>query len=692
MKEFKFLTSPYILSAIPFLIIILIFPFRFNKYLLETVNSVILNKNSYVWYDDLNNDGSSERLLFFDLNNSAGLTISNDNGIIDQWNFKGTFDFSLKTCLFITGDKDNDRKKEVYAFSLSNDTILLHCISNLEDPSLFIRNRFIAVAGPGIKRPDPFIIPAEMDDLDGDGIKELIFGIGTGFSHYPRNVFAYYISQDSLACSPESSYFIQNILQADINGDGKREIIPFGYATGNIKPDMAEYHDHSSFLIVLDQQLRFQYRPLEFRGKYSGLTPFIIRTGKENSLAALFHPPADQTNSAIYNINQYGIITDSVGLDYNAVNCSGTTVGSNNDFYLLAIPQKGIGLYNSSFELVKLIPNESPYGIIQKDLNKDGTYELIVPNPGKGKLLIYSEGLSDPVSVNGYFSANAEYLVSMKHGHKSDPVLTIQSDQVQTSLRYRKNPSYPYYYSYYFLLYLGILGFAHSIKSIQKHQLKKKYDNEKKISELQLALIRNQLDPHFTFNAINSIMYSVYNSEKEEACEGLRRFANLYRNLLLSADTSRRTLGEEMEFCNDYLLLEKIRFGDRFEYRINQDKDIDNEILIPKMLVQIHAENALKHGLAPLERGGLLDINLKRINTDLLIEVTDNGIGRKKAAGNSGSTGKGLKIMDELYSIYNKYYNEKVSSEIVDLYDIGGNPAGTKVVIMINNAKKTDVI
>ena len=684
MKGFKLLTSPYILSVIPFLIIILIFPIKFNKYLLESVNSVILNKNSYVWYDDLDKDGSSERLLFFDLNNSAGLTISDDNGVIDQWNFQGTFDFSSKTCLFITGDKDNDRKKEIYVFTLSNDTVLLHCISNLKNPLLSIKNRFIAVAGPGIKRPDPFIIPAEMDDLDGDGIRELIFGIGSGFSHYPRNVFAYYISKDSMTISPESSYFIHNILQADINCDGKREIIPYGYSASNISPERAEYHDHSSFLMVLDQQLRFKFNPLEFKGKYSGLTPFMMRNEKENSLAVLFHPPAEQTNSTIYTINQYGIITDSVGLDYNAVNCSGTIVGGKNDFYLITIPMTGIGLFNSSFELVKLIPNESPYTIIQKDLNNDGTYELIIPNPGKGELLIYSEGLSDPVSVNDHLSGNAEYLVSLKLSLKSDPVLTIQSDQLQTSLRYRQNPSSPYHYSYYLLIYLGILGFAHVIKSIQKNQLKKKYDNEKKISELQLALIRNQLDPHFTFNAINSIIYSVYNSDKEEACEGLRRFANLYRNLLLSADTSRRTLREEMEFCNDYLQLEKIRFGDKFEYRINHDKEIDNEILIPKMLVQIHAENALKHGLAPLESGGLLDIDLRRIDAGLLIEVTDNGVGRKKSAGTSGSTGKGLKTMDELYSIYNKYYNEKVSSEIVDLYDISGRPAGTKVVIRIN--------
>ncbi len=158
MKGFRFLTSPYILSVIPFLAIVIILPLRFNKYLLESVNSVILSKNSYIWYDDLDNDGSSERLLVFDLNNSAGLTISNDNGIIDQWNFKGTFDFSLKTCLFITGDRDNDGKKEVYVFTLLNDTVLLHCISNPEDPLLSIKNRFIAVAGPGIKKPDYLIL------------------------------------------------------------------------------------------------------------------------------------------------------------------------------------------------------------------------------------------------------------------------------------------------------------------------------------------------------------------------------------------------------------------------------------------------------------------------------------------------------------------------------------------------------
>ena len=101
--------------------------------MLESVNSVILSKDSYVWYDDLDNDGSTEKLVLFDFNNSSGLTISNDNGIIDQWNLRGTFDFGLKKCLFITGDKDNDGAKEVYIFSLSNDSLLLHCVSDLQN-------------------------------------------------------------------------------------------------------------------------------------------------------------------------------------------------------------------------------------------------------------------------------------------------------------------------------------------------------------------------------------------------------------------------------------------------------------------------------------------------------------------------------------------------------------------------------
>jgi sensor histidine kinase YesM len=112
------------------------------------------------------------------------------------------------------------------------------------------------------------------------------------------------------------------------------------------------------------------------------------------------------------------------------------------------------------------------------------------------------------------------------------------------------------------------------------------------------------------------------------------------------------------------------------------------QMQIPKFLIQIHAENALKHGLAPLETGGFLKIELKNTDSVLQIEIHDNGVGRKNASLKKGqSTGKGLEIMNELYSLYNKYYSEKIEAEIIDLSDNDGKPSGTRVLINIKRSE-----
>lgn len=253
----RVLASPFFISLIPFLFIFFFVPLNFEKYSFEIVSKTKLFDNQYIYYEDLDYDGISEEIVASIQDYTTAVMISKNGDVIDQWNLNGSFDFWHRDCLFITGDSNNDKVKELYIFTLQNDTILLHCIENPGNPKLTIKNRVISSVGPGNKKPDPFIIRAEMDDLDDDGRKDLVFGIGSGFSIYPRKVYAYFIDRDSLIQSPESSYFIGTILQADINNDGKREIIPHGIASSNVDPQNAEYHDHSAYLMVLDQNLNF---------------------------------------------------------------------------------------------------------------------------------------------------------------------------------------------------------------------------------------------------------------------------------------------------------------------------------------------------------------------------------------------------------------------------------------------------
>ena len=197
-----------------------------------------------------------------------------------------------------------------------------------------------------------------------------------------------------------------------------------------------------------------------------------------------------------------------------------------------------------------------------------------------------------------------------------------------------------------------MIGFAVATRKAQHRQFQRRLDTEKKITELQLSLVKNQLDPHFTMNAINAIIHSVNQNETEKANENLHRFSRLFRSLLLSADNPLRSLREELDFCSDYLELEKARFGDVFSFFIRVADGVDLGQLIPKMIIQTHAENAVKHGLSRKDSGGMLDIEIKPLPEGLEISISDNGVGRKQAAENKTvSTGKGLAIMNPLQKI-----------------------------------------
>jgi LytS/YehU family sensor histidine kinase len=210
------------------------------------------------------------------------------------------------------------------------------------------------------------------------------------------------------------------------------------------------------------------------------------------------------------------------------------------------------------------------------------------------------------------------------------------------------------------------------------------YEREKQFTQLQLKTIKNQMDPHFTFNAITSLGTLIYTAQKEQAYDYLVKFSDLIRKTLESSDKVTRTLQEELDFIRQYLDLQKYRYKDHFEYQIKVAPSVNVLDPIPRMLIETHVENALKHGLVHSDKKGLIEINISREGRTLKIEITDNGIGREKAKEYArNSTKIGLKVSEQFYTLINKYNKEKITREIIDLYDADGNPAGTKVIIRI---------
>lgn len=685
--------NPYLLALAASVIIILLLPMKFPKYKVvvnETGKSAV---PGIVVFDDIDGNGYSDRIWTgnnFIGNVFVGLRLNPDMGN-EQWNFRGEYGFSIESYL-ITGDYDNNGTKEIYVFTISADSVYLHCIDYMASKLLIIKYRFISKIGLKDGKPNINFIPAEMEDMNEDGKKELIFGLNSGFGIYPRKVFAYDLVNDSLNSSPKSGYHITNILQEDIDGDGKNEIIPYGNASDNVHEPDYPYPDQSCWLMTLDRQLRFIFPPVEFPGIYGNLIPFVIHNNEGlPEFCALINPPASakpNTRLCKFDLNGKIIKEQIIPLESNwDIRIPIIFMKSKAEYIGIHTKNGFLLIYDCCIDKVKqrkMSYNFNGTDYERFDLDGDTVQEFILPLLEKDQIVITRSDFSHPVKFNLLLSGDRT-LFSLKHNGKNPPELAIDSGETLTLIEYGSNPLYYTRWLIYTGIYLGVLLFTLLVRNIQRIQLQRKYDTEKKITELQLKIVRNQLDPHFAFNAINSAIDAINNNKGDEAGQHLQQFSQMYRSLVLSSDKIKRTLKEELEFTENYLKMEQFRFNKKFQYSISIDSSVNTEMEVPKMIVQSYSENAVKHGLlCKKDGGGLLEIQVQQTDNKLIITIKDNGRGRKEAAqAGSSSTGKGLEMMNNLYDLYYKITNRKIIAEITDLYDGEGKSSGTSVKVTI---------
>jgi len=135
-----------------------------------------------------------------------------------------------------------------------------------------------------------------------------------------------------------------------------------------------------------------------------------------------------------------------------------------------------------------------------------------------------------------------------------------------------------------------------------------------------------------------------------------------------------------------YLELEKMRFGDRFDYDVDTEDIPDLSLLIPTMTLHTYCDNAIRHGLVNKNGTGFLCIVGKAINNGVLLSITDNGIGRKRAQelGTRGN-GQGLTLVQSQLDFYNQNNAQSIWQKITDMVDDDCNPLGTRVELFIPN-------
>lgn len=245
------------------------------------------------------------------------------------------------------------------------------------------------------------------------------------------------------------------------------------------------------------------------------------------------------------------------------------------------------------------------------------------------------------------------------------------------------------------MLFLGLLGFI-VFRNVSLKRKNERLKSEKiqselqhKAIELEMQALRAQMNPHFIFNCLTSINSFILKNEADAASDYLTRFSRLIRLVLIHSQSSVILLKDEIEMLRLYLDMERLRFKNAFDYDITFSNSIDSEtIYLPSLLLQPFCENAIWHGLMHKEGHGHLEIKMSMHDNILNCTITDDGIGRTRAAELKGKSREkqkslGLKITTERLALINEEKGLKTNYEIEDVLDEKGNIAGTKVILSI---------
>ena len=235
------------------------------------------------------------------------------------------------------------------------------------------------------------------------------------------------------------------------------------------------------------------------------------------------------------------------------------------------------------------------------------------------------------------------------------------------------------------LVSIAMLGLL--LYSMYRHRL---LNNDKKILMLEQEALRIQMNPHFVFNALNSIKLYVINNEQKNAVHYLNKFSKLIRSILESSSVKEVTLSEELKTMSLYMSIENIRLSNEVTYIEKVDPNVNIErIKVPPLILQPFLENSIWHGLSSKKGEKEVILSVNKISDEFIqIDIIDNGIGRdaamkirKNKSLNRRSIGIDL-TKERLRNFANEYKNN-FSLDYSDLIDEKGNTSGTKVTLKI---------
>lgn len=347
------------------------------------------------------------------------------------------------------------------------------------------------------------------------------------------------------------------------------------------------------------------------------------------------------------------------------------------------------GKYSIPVHQVIRIPFEQAKSINIKfnsisDYGNELQYEYLISNKSK------SWTVSESQELNIIAPSYGEYVIKIR-------CKTI-SGQYSNTAAFQLIINKPYWAEWWFrilILILILLSATGLVSIILKRIIskqKKKRDIEVKHNQLEFKALNALMNPHFIFNSLNNIQSLINDNNKELANKYLVVFSKVIRQNMLNLTQVTISLKKEILLVENYLQLEKLRFGNAFDYKMLIDSSINiNNIQIPPLIIQPLVENAVKHGLLKSNKDKKEVVIEVLAHIDgLIITIQDNGIGllHKKADHLKDHTSVGIKNIRERLEYFKTYNNQVITLNIVELQDKQGAVSGTQATLKIFNYHK----
>ena len=636
----------------------LLSPIDFQPYKLTHLSSSgKLNYESYL-YADVNGDGKDDEIR-------CGGKLVNENNTLEKCHCcrvvgigedMGEFAIAQYTVPEMMAaaiqafgaNYDGNKMDELYIPTAVGDSLFLHIFEN---PKYGVARKAIfldtALRHKGVMNLD--VVPWSFEDLNGDGYKELTLSVMNSYPVYPRRIYRVDIKNETVTASPSTCI---NIFPLNGRSDfNYQNAGGFNPVYGNYKLHMdIPYPDTCGYAFVLNDKLQFNFDPI----------PLYLYPGEgrnavwKNQLISAFTSAINKDSAIVQWRNpQTGKLLGETIIPGSNPHIS--TEGK----HLEIVTDNSVHYFDADQNLLKIKNLQFPAAMrrFNADINKDGEREHFMLEYESNRGFLISEDWSHKQYLN--IGKDRYYYVYKREMGDNNAQMVVKANDQMHYYQYSRNPYSWLQWPFYGLLFAGSSGISMLVFRLFQRNIEKRYRKEQQMTQLQMLSIKNQVEPHFTLNALDSIEWMYRNQEGKKAARYLEKLTRLIHQTVLNSENFEISLFEELDFCRNYCELEKLR-DPEFTYDISVSEEVDLfKLKIPRQLLFIQVENAIKHALRPKFSEKVLQINIRRQGEKILVIISDNGNPNPNSKA-SYSTGKGLKITSELLSLYQQTRKQNI--------------------------------